>query len=184
MEAAQALFQAKKRFTFATTLTRHNINETGFLLETARRYNTLVAFQPLKSLYRGVKDVGPLEPLQDDHGRVIDGLIRAKRGGNTHVRNSMVGLEHIRHWPKYPRLRCWAGKVFCILNTDGTLMPCDRIAYPAPLPDCSDVGFARALAALPDVHCGGCGFCGVLELNFLMSFKFDTVKSILAVLKK
>ena len=183
MAAAEAARAHKLKFVFSTTLTKFNIKEVDFLLGTAKRFNTLVAFQPLKGLYRGVKDVGALAPSKEDFAAVIRQLAEAKKSGSPHLRNSLIGLEHIAHWPDYPRLECWAGRIFCILNTNGTLMPCDRIAYPVQLPNCLDAGFRKAFLSLPKTSCGGCGFCGVLELNFLMSFKFGTLKSIYDIIR-
>ncbi|MCX5700988.1 MAG: radical SAM protein [Candidatus Omnitrophica bacterium] len=183
IEAAKAASNAKVRFIFTTTLTKYNIKETGFLLEEAQRFNTLVAFQPLKSLYRGVEDISFMAPGEQDFKQAIRELIIQKKNGNPHLRNSLVGLNHIYQWPYYPKLKCWAGKIFCILNTDGTLLPCDRIAYNSGLPDCRELGFERAFSMLPETHCSGCGFCGVLELNFIMSLKFGTIKSIYNILR-
>ncbi len=183
MAAALAARKARMRFIFSTTLTKHNINDTGFLLETAKGFDTLVAFQPLKSLYRGVQDVAALEPTPEAYARAVRGLIEYKQKGGVHLRNSLDGLAHIQHWPRYPYLECWAGKIFCILSTNGVLMPCDRIAYRDKLPHCLESGFKGAFSVLPETRCSGCGFCGVLELNFLMSFKFDTLKGVLNILK-
>ncbi len=183
MAAAEAAGANKLKFIFSTTLTRFNIKEVDFLLGTAKKFNTLVAFQPLKSLYRGVKDVGALAPRKEDYAAAIQKLIDRKKKGDPHLRNSLIGLRHISRWPDYPRLECWAGQIFCILNTNGALMPCDRIAYNSQLPNCLDSGFRKAFLSLPEPCCGGCGFCGVLELNFLMSFRLGTLESIYNIIK-
>lgn len=183
MAAAAAAQANGLRFIFSTTLTKYNIREVDFLLEKAKAFNTLVAFQPLKSLYRGVEDVNAMAPQQDDYAAAVVRLIDHKKKGSPHLRNSLTGLRHIARWPQYPDLQCWAGRFFCILSTNGTLMPCDRIAYKARLPNCLDAGFKKAFFDLPPVHCGGCGFCGVLELNLLMSLKADALRSIYSVLK-
>lgn len=183
MAAAEAAQKHRLKFIFSTTLTKYNIKETKFLLETARKFNTLVAFQPIKSLYRGVLDARSLEPAEDEYKASIKDLIEQKRSGNPYLRNSLTGLNHIYQWPHYPDLKCWAGRIFCILNTDGILAPCDRISYRSALPNCREIGFKKAFSLLPETHCGGCGFCGVLELNFMMSFKFDTFKSVYSVIK-
>ena len=183
MAAAEAAKANGLRFIFSTTLTKYNIKEIDFLLETAKKFDTLVAFQPLKSLYRGVKDVNVLASEKKDYEAAILKLIDHKKKGNSHLRNSLIGLQHIYRWPNYPDLECWAGRIFCILNTNGTLMPCDRIAYSSQLPNCLESGFKKAFLELPKVRCGGCGFCGVLELNFLMSFKFGTLQSIYSIIK-
>jgi len=118
-----------------------------------------------------------------DFKKAIGRLIELKKKGGSHLRNSLIGLYHVYNWPKYKKLRCWAGKIFCIIDTDGTVMPCDRISYSTKLPNCREVGFSKALLSLPEVCCSGCGFCGVLELNFIMSFKIGTLESILNVIK-
>jgi pyrroloquinoline quinone biosynthesis protein E len=183
LAAARAAQANHLRFIFSTTLTKYNIKDVDYLLGLAREFRTLVAFQPLKSLYRGVKDVSSLEPEKKDYDQALQKLVEHKRRGNPHLRNSLIGLRHISSWPKYPALKCWAGRIFCILNTDGTLVPCDRIAYNVGLLNCVDAGFTKAFFSLPEARCGGCGFCGVLELNFLMSFKFGTLKSIYDVVR-
>jgi hypothetical protein len=88
------------------------------------------------------------------------------------LRNSASGLAHISRWPTYSDLRCWAGRIFCIVGADGTLYPCDRTRIDAPLPSCLDEGLAAALSRLPDPTCDGCGFCGALELNMAMALDY------------
>ncbi|MFH2203759.1 MAG: radical SAM protein [Elusimicrobiota bacterium] len=171
------------KVTLATTLTRHNIAHLDFLLDLARRRGTVIAFQPLKRLYRGVKEMGDLYPSKEEFGRAVEGLIRRKREGGDAMRNSLIGLEHIRRWPDYPELECSAGKLFCIVETNGDLYPCDRIKYPEALPNCLELGFREAFAQLPETQCSGCGFCGALELNFLMAFKLGTVGSVWRLVK-
>lgn len=183
IEAAAAAKANKVRFIFTTTLTKYNIKEVDFVLETAKKFNTLVGFQPLKDLYRGVEDINALAPRKEDYRVAIKKLIDHKKRGSRYLRNSLTGLWHIYQWPDYPALKCWGGRIFCMLNTNGILAPCDRIVYPAPLPNCLDAGFREAFFSLPEPHCNGCGFCGVLELNFLMSFQFDILKTIYSVLK-
>lgn len=181
--AASASREHKLRFIFTTTLTKYNINEVKFLLDKAREYDTLVAFQPLKSLYRGVTDVSFLEPSKDDFKCAINYLIEQKKLGNAYLRNSLIGLRHIYDWPHYSKLECWAGRIFCILNTDGSLVPCDRIVYSNKIPNCRKNGFIEAFNNLSAVCCDGCGFCGVLELNFMMALRFGAIESIYKVIK-
>jgi len=183
MEAAKSAKINRIPFIFTATLTRYNINSVDFLVKVAQKYNTLIAFQPLKDLYMGIKGIGHLSPDQNEFKKAINQLISIKKKGNPYLRNSLAGLYHIYNWPHYNKLRCWAGKVFCIIETDGTLLPCDRISYSTQLPNCLESGFGQAFSKLPEVYCSGCGFCGVLELNFLMGLKFGTVESILKILK-
>jgi MoaA/NifB/PqqE/SkfB family radical SAM enzyme len=183
IEAAEAAKTNKIRFIFTTTLTKYNLNSIDFLISLSGKYNTLVAFQPFKDLFKVEKASAHLYPQAEEFKKAVSKLIAIKKSGNTHLRNSLLGLYHIYNWPRYNNLTCWAGKIFCIIETDGTLLPCDRISYNTKLPNCLEKGFIEALLSLPEVHCQGCGFCGTLELNFTMSLRLGAIKSILKVIK-
>ena len=43
---------------------------------------------------------------------------------------------------------------------------------------CLEMGLKNALTNLPEVSCGGCGFCGTLELNLLTAFKVSVLDSV------
>lgn len=178
MDAARVAKKQGIRFTFATTITKHNINHLKHILDIARKYNTVVAFQPLKPLYKGIKDIKPIAPNIDDYHNAIGMLIREKRKGNKNIRNSLMALKHIYNWPRYKSLRCTAGKIFCMINVNGDVMPCDRISYDSNIPNINDMSFKSAFRKMPKVKCSGCGFCGALELNYLHSFKFDVLNDI------
>ena len=182
MAAADAAYKDKINFGFATVLTKYNIDFLDYLLGIAKDYNTIVAFQPLKRLYRGISKIEDLAPAQDRFKRAISKLIIEKKAGNRHMRNSLVSLWHIYNWPRYEKLKCWAGRIFCIIDTNGNLSPCDRISYSAPVPNCIELGIEEAINRLPEVRCNGCGFCGSLELNYLMNFRFDILSSIKKIL--
>ncbi|MEW6555750.1 MAG: radical SAM protein [Elusimicrobiota bacterium] len=170
--------------TIATTLTKQNIEQLDFILGLAKKYKTIVAFQPLKKFGYGTDNIESLYPEKSKYQKALSELIELKQKGNGYMRNSLLGLKHIFYWPDYPKLHCAAGKLFCIVDTDGTVYPCDRICYKTELPNWLKVGFKNAFANLPEVRCSGCGFCGSLELSFLLAFKFGTIKSVLNVIKK
>jgi len=180
IEAVNTAQKNNLRFTFATTLTKFNINQIDFLLEKGKEYNTVVAFQPLKLLYRGIKeeDIKEIAPKREDFKKAIKKLMIEKKKGNKHIRNSIMGLKHIYNWPKYEKLKCAAGELFCMIETNGEVIPCDRINYTKRPLNCVEVGFKKAFYNMPEPYCNGCGFCGALELSYLYSFKFDIVKDI------
>lgn len=163
------------KFTFATTLTKYNIDYVDFILKKAGEFNTVVAFQPLKYLYRGLEDMSGIRPSQEKYKYSIKKLIDAKKKGNQHIRNSIFNLYHIYNWPKYKKLRCGAGLIFCMIETNGDLIPCDRINYLEKIPNCVKTSFKEAFDNMPKVHCNGCGFCGALELNHLLSFRLGVL---------
>jgi len=178
ISAADSALKNKVNFGFSTTMTKHNINHLGYILDLAKKYDTIVAFQPLKNIYRGVKNVNDFSPGKDDFRKAVQTLINEKRGGNKCIRNTLSGLWHIYDWPIYSKLKCWAGYIFCIINANGDICPCDRINYELRLPNCLEVGVRNALEALPEHYCNGCGFCGALELNYIMELRINTLGSI------
>ncbi len=177
--AADLAHRRLRKFTFAATITRRNVQHIEDLMDIARSYGTVIAFQPVKALYHGVETVDRIAPDPAAMRRVIAKLIDEKRRGNPHIRNSMAELNHIRNWPNYPALTCGAGRIFVMLNPDGTVMPCDRVSYTGELPTFPEVGLAEAISKLPEVHCSGCGFCGSLSLNLLYSLNPRPILDIL-----
>jgi len=131
-------------------------------------------------LYRGIKedDINEITPKQEDFKKAIRKLMIKKKEGNKHIRNSIMELKHVYNWPKYEKLKCAAGKLFCMIKTDGDVIPCDRINYIKKPLNCIEVSFRKAFYNMPKPHCSGCGFCGALELSYLNSFKFDILKDI------
>lgn len=181
INAADACAREKIKFGFACTLTKYNINDLDFMLDIANKYNTIVAFQPIKKIYRGVEDISDLAPDTRDFKTAIKKLIRIKAKCKN-MRNSLRGLYHIYDWPRYKKLKCWGGRIFCIIDANGDVYPCDRIKYENSLPNCKQMSMREAMTLLPDIKCSGCGFCGALELNYLMSFRLSVLRSIHKIL--
>jgi MoaA/NifB/PqqE/SkfB family radical SAM enzyme len=179
LQAIKAAQDSKVKTIFTATLTKYNISHLSFIMETARKYNTLVAFQPLKRLSKGLEHLEDVMPEEKEYKQAVSGLIALKRSGDESMRNSLYELEHIYHWPHYKNLRCWAGWVFCMIGVYGELYSCDRVQYKADLPNCVSLGFKKAFDNLPlTINCEGCGFCGTLELNFLLSLKLGIIGTI------
>jgi MoaA/NifB/PqqE/SkfB family radical SAM enzyme len=175
MEAIEAARSVGIRTVLVSTITRHNVRDLDHVLRVARERSTLAAFQPMKPYYKGSLDVEEHLPDRGDMRRAIDRLRSARPD---ELRNSPAGLDHLAHWPQYGSLRCWAGRIFCIVGSDGTLYPCDRTHVRERLPNCLELGMRRALERLPDPECDGCGFCGALELNFAMALDWRVASTI------
>ena len=122
-------------------------------------------------------------PDRDRFLAVVDQLERTKRSEPGLVRNSLGALESIRAWPDFGDIRCVAGKAFVMVEANGDVVPCDRIEYRGPIPSCRERGIGWALKQLPEVHCGGCGFLGSLEINRMMDWRTDAARGALRVLR-
>ena len=175
MDAADALRKAGVRYTFACTIAKYSVDHLVDVLRIAEQHNTLVAFQPLKELYMGVHNIDDISPDLTTFKREVRKLIDIKRSGNRHIRNSLRGLRHIWDWPNYERLECAGGKIFCMIETDGRVTPCDRNGYDMELPNALEHGFRWSMDHLPTPNCKGCGFCGALELNYVYNLRPDVL---------
>ena len=179
LRAIKAAQDRRVKTIFTATLTKYNINHLSFIVEMAKRHNTLVAFQPLKRLSKGLERLEDVMPEEKEYKQAVAGLITLKKRGDKSMRNSLYELEHIYHWPHYKKLRCWAGRIFCMIGARGELYSCDRVQYKTELPNCVNLGFKKAFDNLPlTINCEGCGFCGTLELNFLLSLKLGIIGTI------
>ena len=172
ISAAESAYREGIKFTFCTTMTRYNLSSLEFMVNLARKYKTMVAFQPLKTIYRGVEDINSLYPTEEEWAKAILELRKLKKKYPNNIRNSLALIDHIQNWPKYRKISCWAGKIFCIIDVNGDVVPCDRVDYPTEkIPNAVKLGFKKAFGRMPQVRCSGCGFCGAMELNFLLSLK-------------
>jgi MoaA/NifB/PqqE/SkfB family radical SAM enzyme len=165
-----------------TTLTRYNTNIKTIekLLDIAKGYNVMIAFQPVKKMYYSKLDLDDIIPDKNEYQKVINFLIDFKKKSNGYLRNSISGLKYIYNHPFYNKKVCVAGKAFIIVDVDGTVYPCDRVDFPyeSKLPNWKDLGVKKAIENLPKPRCSGCGFCGAIELGFLVDFRLDIISTV------
>ncbi|MCP4133166.1 MAG: radical SAM protein [bacterium] len=170
------------KFLFTTTITKHNIHGIHEMLELAHKYGTVVSVQPLKPIYKGVTDITGIAPSKEDHQQLVNFLIEQKKGGKyrNNIRNSLSLLAFMQGWPEYPEFDskdCSAGKLFCIIEADGRLRPCDRMdVNENSIENLNNgVDFLTAFKRLPPVECTGCSFCGAFELTELYNLRFSNI---------
>lgn len=179
MRAVEAARENNIRFSFAATISKDNVNHLDYILDLAKKNNTFAAFQPLAKLYECAGDVRGLFPDIKEYQRAVDSLIAEKKKNPYFIRNSIQGLEYIKQWPDYKnKIKCFAGRAFFMINTDGCVTPCDRVHFDEDLPSCKELSLQSALELLPKVECESCGFCGTQEINMLLGLDVRVLKTI------
>ncbi|MBA3051636.1 radical SAM protein [bacterium] len=165
-----------------TTITKYNLNDIDFIAGLAEKFGVLAAFQPFKLMYKGSKD-SELCPDEKRYKEAVDKLIKLKKEGFPFLRNSLSSLRHIRNYPCFPGVKCAAGKLFAVIDVDGTLLPCDRNdgEFFGELPNVRE-GFLKAFRKLPEYSCSGCGFLGARELSYFMGMNFEGMESVKNIL--
>lgn len=182
-EAVAVVKELGVKFSFVFTMTKQSLREIPFALDYAKGHGTFIAFHPVMAHEHSSDVVDETFPDVDDYRKAIDYLVDRKRADPDVLRNSLAGLEHVRAWPKINGLKCWAGDVFVMVEPNGDVIPCDRIEYDDPIPNCREHGIEWALDRLPQKNCAGCGFCGSVELNMLMAGRVDVVPTVMRLVR-
>ncbi len=171
-------------YSFAMTVTKDNLEEVPFVVDFAREHGTFAAIQPVMAMTHASEGAADLYPNLGRFRLMIDALIEVKKREPSVLRNSLGGLRHVRSWPHIRGLKCYAGEALVMIEPNGNVVPCDRIPYDEPIPNCRERGVAWALARLPAVRCEGCGFCGSVEINMLMNGRLDILPAVARVIDR
>lgn len=157
-----------------TVFTRHNLEAVDFLLDVARTYGTMAAFQFLHHNETMGGDTHAMRATDEEYRRVVRRLLYLKRRGEP-IASSVRYLRHLLHWPTYglPKdpqarggFRCWAGQLYCNVDADGAVYPCSLLIGERPSLKATQVGLAEALRfASRHVGCRSCDAACFTEYN-------------------
>ncbi len=164
-----------------TTLVRQNLAVVPFLLEQSRALGAGIQFSLLHENECAADDLSGLVPDHEELGRTLDVIAAFKRQGG-HVTNSYASLEFARHWPNVTGPRCYAGKLYVVIDTNGDVYPCwPGIGLMRPGNVLKD-GVAKAVRlATTTFDCKGCNFSCHQDLNLMLSLRPDAIRSVLGL---
>ncbi len=175
-----------------TVLTKNNLESIDFILGTARKYNFLATFQLLHHNDSLGRNHDALKASAAEYRKAIRKLIEAKKKGAP-IASSLRYLEYLERWKDYdsPRstvrlspLKCWAGALYCNVDTDGSVYPCSLLVDRFPAMNFLDHGFERSFAALAQNPCKNCLASCFTEYNYLYSLDPGTVVSWIRAMKR
>ena len=93
-------------------------------------------------------------------------------------------LDQMLSWPDYrvtsrpersAGKRCLAGRLYCNVDTDGSVYACSLLVGRAPAKSVLDVGFRRAFDSIGDLPCQSCVATCFTDYNCLFSLDPRTV---------
>ena len=166
-----------------TVLTKHNLDSIDFILTKAREHGFLATFQLLHHNERLSRNHQNLSSTSQSYKRVIEKLILEKKNGAP-IASSLNYLYYILNWPDYSRttlpykidnLRCWAGRIYCNVDTDGSVYPCSLLVEKTDALNFLDVGFKNAFESMQIDLCKGCLASCFTEYNYLYSLNIGAI---------
>ncbi|MFH1531318.1 MAG: radical SAM protein [Pseudomonadota bacterium] len=164
-----------------TVLTKHNVGQVEWLLDTARDMGFLTTFQVLHHN----EEIGCNEGLyaDDDDLRAAARRILARKDAGAPVASSRRYLQLLATWPDYGinRLQalpgypsCLAGRLYCNVDVDGSLYVCSLFVDEVKAPNVRELGFQGAFDALDLPDCNACLGACFTEYNLLYSLDIPT----------
>lgn len=166
-----------------TVLTKNNLDSIDFILNKAREYGFLTTFQILHHNDKLSRNHKTLLPSSEAYKRTIKKLILEKKKGAP-IASSMNYLYHILNWPDYKiinypyqinNLKCWAGRLYCNIDTDGSVYPCSLLTGNVKALNFLEVGFKKAFDNLQENYCKSCLASCFTEYNYLYSLNIRTI---------
>lgn len=182
MAAIEAV-SGKVPFWTITVLTKNNLDSIDFILAQARKYKFLTTFQLLHHNDKLAANQKNLIPSAQDYRKVIKKLIFEKKNGAPIV-SSVRYLNHILNWEDYHTavssqkksgFKCWAGELYCNVDTDGGVYPCSLLVDKIPALNFIDVTFKEAFTSLNRGNCQDCIASCFSEYNYLYSLDPATI---------
>lgn len=175
MEAIKIAKSKKWEIKFVSVLSEINLDCVEFILELAKKFKIVTVFQPARILNRGSGKPNQLLLHKRTHyQKVIQSLINYKLNNHPYIGNSVLCLKHFLNWPEPTKISCAAGKIYCRIENNGFIKSCGDEANKTNI-DTYHKEFKNSFLNLKPYSCLKCWIATQVELNFLYSFKFDSV---------
>ena len=135
----------------SAVLSKQTAGDVDFMVDLAQKYGCKVGFATLISQEReGKKNTEGLFPLEDDIRKALRCIIELKKQGRPIIFSSET-YQYSLNWPDYTRdiimqegsglkqgeecpsqrqlqqIPCYAGRYFCIIDSNGDVYPCPQI---------------------------------------------------------
>lgn len=169
--------------TTITVLTGNEPEKVDFVLEKAEQYDFNTTFQ---LIYRN-SELTDGEDFSPEYKPVLKKLLGERKNGAP-IASSKSYLKHLLQWENYSKtalypseeqtLKCYGAKLFCNIDTDGKVYPCDWMIGKMEGRDASELGFKEAWDKLNvPQKCGGCLKSCYSEYNLIFSRKIEAVRN-------
>ncbi|MFC1701016.1 radical SAM/SPASM domain-containing protein [Patescibacteria group bacterium] len=168
-----------------TVLNKSNLRSIDYILELAKIYNFSVEFNLLIG-YLPDNSRPNLKAENKDLRKAINKIIYYKRKGYP-ILMSEKAYRYALSWPDYnieeiknnkpnfKHLKCFAGKYFCAIDTNGKVYACPHLIGKVGAISCYKDGFANAFDNSLIHNCKSCYQIYHNEFNLLFNFDFSVI---------
>lgn len=189
-EAFKIAKEAGQKVYTTTVITKYNVNDLDFILETAEEEKSMALFQPLHHTREKSGDIASLIPPISDYRRAIKKLIEQKKSGGP-ILSSLSYLNFLYRWKDYsypiqcpqknPHSICRTGQFFCHIDPQGRFTPCfNRLEGLNWL----EVGAEKAFNGIRGLLNPGSCINNIQEYNFAFSLRFSTLGNLVYLKNK
>lgn len=157
-----------------TVITTKNYNKLGYILELTKKYDSTATFQPVENIHNKVSEenLDALSLNTEQLNQAFNFLLQKKKEGYN------IGYSHqfLKAPMNFAHKQCkWAGKLFCSILPDGTVIPCNALIYKSKdWKNGREIGFINAMKQMPKFNCSGC-YTGFSEIDRLFSFDLKVI---------
>ncbi|NLB34778.1 MAG: radical SAM protein [Elusimicrobia bacterium] len=158
-----------------------NLEHFDFILDKAEELGAILSVQPGRINRIDSAEANTLAVTKEENQKIVDYLIKRKRGGYKNLFNSIEGLKHMREWPNPRPLPCVAGRMHFYISPGGYMRGC--LNYPQVSPEqskqnvCKD--FEEEFSKIRPYTCRDC-WCGEsIEYNLAYGLSFRSVVNLI-----
>ena len=166
-----------------TVLTKYNIDSVDFIIQKAEEHGFQTMFQ-VPYHPAGIGSQNDIFGKPSEYQRVFQHLIDLKKS-NAPIISSTNYLRIAARWPFFPEttsndsfksnLKCWAGKLFCNIDTNGDMYPCSPMINGFSPLNILDKPFKDCFMELSTPPCRICLSACSVEANLAFSFDALTI---------
>jgi len=166
MNGITAALESGMKVTTSTVLTSKNLSSIRDIAELSIKHGFSCSFQPIRT-HPFSGDVSSMIPQRRELKKAMMRLIEMKKDGYP-IANSESCIRTLMgggiSWDA-----CMAGKLFCVIDTDGMMYPCFDLIRKVRGTNIMTKTFGQAFSSLGTQPCDGCSCLAVAEVNALAS---------------
>lgn len=178
--AIEAVKAAKKNNIpawISTVVTKENLRHVDEILELSKELGVTVNMQPLMQTWLTRDGISNLELSEKDFKNLYSLLIKRKKEGYDIAYTDSLLKFFLKTDGQLEKmnLKCFAGKLFYVINPNGDLYPCAGLVEEVKTYNVKELGFKKAMESMEEPKCKSCTFTCYIQKNLLFSLDLKSI---------